>query len=124
MNDTIFNWLRTFPGLQLLQRQQVDAVPGGCGLFFRGVTVSDRKTDLLGAVHCRKQLHYRIARYGDTAESPVFFLLLGAWVEETAPTLGLDQVIALQNAHCAYDADTGLALWEADLYITYTEEGL
>lgn len=121
MNDTIFNWLRGFPGLELLQRQQVDAVNGGCGLFFRGVTVKDQKTDLLGGISCRKQLHYRLNRYGDPTDSPVFFLLLEAWVQETAPILGAEQTLALQNARCVRDTGTGLALWEADLYITYWE---
>lgn len=121
MNDTILNWLRTFPGLELLQRQQVDAVPGGSGLFFRGVTVKEQKTDLLGGISCRKQLHFRLNRYGDPGESPVFFLLLGAWIQETAPTLGTQQSLTLENARCVRDTGTGLALWEADLYITYWE---
>lgn len=124
MIDTIFNWLKTYPGLSLMQRDRVDEALGGSGLFFRGVTVVDRKWDLLGNLKSRKRLSFRIRRYGEPADSAVFFMMLGAWVEETAPTLGLDQTVSLQNAHCVRDSDLGLALWEADLEITYTEEDL
>ena len=124
MNDIIFNWLKTFPGLELLQRQQVDAVPGGSGLFFRGIAVKDRKWDLLGGLRCRKELRFRISRYGGREESALFFLMLAAWAEENAPHLGDDQVLALEEARCVRDSDQGLSLWESELTITYTEEAL
>ena len=122
MIDTIFNWLKNYPGLAYLQRDRIDEAVGGSGLFFRGVTVADRKWDLLGCLRCRKGLSFRIRRYGDPADSAVFFLMLGAWVEETAPILGENQTVSLENAHCVRDSDLGLALWEADLKITYTED--
>lgn len=114
MNDKIYNWLKEFPGLELLQRQQVDAVPGGCGLFFRGSTVKDRRQNLLGQTQVQKTLHFRLNRYGQTQESAVFFLLLGAWVEQ-------DGTATLKNARCVRD-EGGLALWEADLEITRWED--
>lgn len=122
MNDIIYNWLRTFPGLELLQRQQVDAVPGGCGLYFRGVTVEDTARNLLGVTQKLKTLHFRLNRYGDRTESPIFFLMLGAWVEVNTPNLGADQAAALKNSRCVRDTDSGLTLWEADLEVTYWEE--
>jgi hypothetical protein len=121
MNDIIFNWLKGFPGMAMLQRQQVEAVPGGCGLFFRGITVKERTSDLLGGVRCRKQLHFRLNRYGDPLESAVFFLLLANWVAESAPALGAEQTSTLENARCIRDTGGDLALWEADLEITYWE---
>ena len=117
MNDQIYNWLKGFPGLELLQRQQVDAVPGGCGLFFRGVTVKDSRTNLLGQVQSLKTLNFRLCRYGDPQESPIFFLLLASWVE-TNPPKG---TAALKNSRSIRD-NGGLALWEADLEITFWED--
>ena len=105
MNEQIYNWLRSFPGLELLQWQQVDAVPGGCGLFFRGATANHR--NLLGQT--QNTLRYRLCRYGDGEESAVFFLLLGAWAEQ-------DGTATLKNARCTRD-EGGLALWEADLEV-------
>ena len=119
MNEQIYNWLKEFPGLELLQRQQVDAVPEGCGLFFRGVTVTDRSHDLLGNPHGKKTYAFRLYRYGDPVDSPVFFLLLGHWVDDTQ-TLGVSATAALKNARCIRD-NGGLALWEADLDITCWE---
>lgn len=124
MSDTIYNWLKTFPGLELLQREQVEEVPGGCGLHFCGVTVKDRSRDLLGNLRCRKQLRFRLRRFGERVESGVFFLLLGAWVEENTPILGICQTACLKDARCIRDEDLGLSLWEADLEITYTEDSL
>ena len=112
MNEQIYNWLREFPGLQLLQWQQVDAVPGGCGLFFRGATANHR--DLLGQT--QNTLRYRLCRYGEREESAVFFLLLGAWLETNTQNLGSIQTAACKNAHCVRDNGT-LALWEADLEV-------
>ena len=135
MNDIIYNWLKGFPGLELLQRQQVDAVPGGCGLFFRGVTASDSQPNLLGKTQSRKKYHFRLCRYGDRTESAVFFLLLGAWVEDNGQldhtaaltdtaSLGTDNTAALKNQRCVRDTDSGLTLWEADLEITCREAAL
>ena len=121
MNDQIYNWLKGFPGLELLQRQQVDAVPGGCGLFFRGVTVKDSRANLLGQAQNRKTLNFRLYRYGQPEESALFFLLLASWMQGNGPPLGTDQTAACENARCVRD-NGGLALWEADLKITFWEE--
>ncbi len=135
MNDIIFNWLKGYPGLELLQRQQVDAVPGGCGLYFRGVTVEDSRCNLLGATQKRKTLHFRLNRYGDRVESPIFFLMLEQWVQTNAQQLGsdhtaasntqyqgTDHTAALKNSRCVRDTDSGLTLWEADLEVSHWEE--
>ena len=124
MIDIIFTWLKTYPGLGYLQRDQVDEAIGGSGLFFRGMTVVDRKFDLLGASRCRKKLSFRIRYFDEPAACAVFFLMLGAWVEDTAPILGMDQSVCLRDARCVRDENLGLALWEADLEIIYTEEDL
>lgn len=121
MNDIIYNWLKAFPGLELLQRQQVDAVPGGCGLYYRGCKHLSHSRDLEGAFHCQKQLRFRICRYGQALESALFFTMLGAWVETSSPSLGLDAPASLENARCVRD-EGSLALWEADLEITYWED--
>lgn len=118
MNDMIYNWLKGFPGLELLQKEQADEVSGGCGLFFRGVTATDRKHDLLGSPQSRKTWHFRLQRFGERAESAVFFLLLGAWAEENPPASGRAY---LKNARCTRDEDLGLALWQADLEVTGCE---
>ena len=55
-------------------------------------------------------------------ESPVFFILLGAWVEDSAPTFGQDQTVSLEKARCVRDTGQGLSLWEAELEITYWED--
>lgn len=112
MSDIIYNWLKGYPGLELLQRQQVDAVPGGCGLFYRGATDSGR--NLLGQT--KKTFHFRLNRYGQPEESAVFFLLLEAWVEANTQNLGSVQTAACKNARCVHD-EGGLALWEADLEV-------
>lgn len=122
MTDKIYEWLKGFPGLELLQRQQTDPVPGGCGLYLRGITGDNCSYDLLGGIHCRKTLRFRLSRYGDPLESPVFFILLGAWVEDSAPTFGLDQTVFLEKARCVRDTGQGLSLWEAELEITYWED--
>lgn len=116
MSDKIYNWLKEFPGLEMLQRQQVDAVPEGCGLFFRGVTVTDRSHDLLGTPRGKKTYAFRLYRYGDPVDSPVFFLLLGTWAQANEDGFAA----ALKNARCIRD-NGGLALWEADLDITCWE---
>ena len=121
MNDKIYNWLKGFPGLEMLQRQQVDGVPGGCGLFFRGVTLSEKSHDLLGNPRCLKTFAYRLCRYGEPVESALFFLLLGQWAETNQQSLGSTATAALENARCVSD-EGGLALWEADLRITCREE--
>lgn len=119
MNDIIYNWLKGFPGLELLQTEQADEVSGGCGLFFRGVTEKSRKHDLLGSPQSRKTWRYRLQRFGQRAESAVFFLLLGAWAEENPPASGI--TASLKNARCTRDEDLGLALWQADLEVTGCE---
>ena len=124
MIDMIYNWLKTYPGLFYIQRERVDEAISGSGLFFRGMSVVDRKWDLLGNPRCRKKLSFRLRHYDEPAQNPVFFMMLGAWMEETAPTFGLDQTVILKDAHCVRDSDLGLSLWEADLEIIYTEEDL
>ena len=118
MIDNIYNRLKGYPGLELMQRQTVDATPGGSGLFFRGVTEKTRRTDLLGGVECLKTYHFRLARYDDQSDSGVFFLLLGAWIERGAPD---EWQVSLENAHCSRTSP-GLSLWEADLEITLWED--
>ena len=120
MSDIIFNWLRGFPGLELLQRQQVEALPGGSGLYYRGCKVLSSSRDLVGNLRCRKLQRFRICRYGQGLENALFFTMLSAWVETNAPALGFDQTASLENAHCVRD-DGALALWEADLELTYWE---
>ena len=138
MTDLIYSWLRGYPGLELLQRQQVDAVPGGAGLFFRGVTVKERSHDLLGSLRCRKTLSFRLCRYDIPVENLIFFLMLTAWVETNGSALGQeataalkstgsvisDATAALKNTRCVRDNGQGLTLWEGDLEITYTEEAV
>ena len=124
MNDKIFNWLKGFPGLELLQHQQVEAVDGGCGLYFRGVTGKDSQPNLLGQTKKQKTAHFRLNRYGDRVESAVFFLLLGNWVEIQGESLGEDYAATLKNERCIRDTGSGLTLWEADLDITYWEAAL
>ena len=124
MIDIIYKWLKGYSGLTYIQRDRVDERRSGSGLFFRGVTLVSQKPDLLGNLRRRKKLSFRIRRYAEPTDCAVFFLMLGQWVEETAPTLGMDQVVCLSGAHLVRDSDLGLALWEADLDITYTEEEL
>ena len=122
MNDIIFNWLRGYPGMELLQRQQVDAVPGGCGLFFRGVTAQDGQRNLLGQTQKRKTLHFRLNRYGDRVDSPAFFMMLEVWLQTNIHSLGPDYAATLKNSRCVRDNDSGLCLWEAELEIICREE--
>ena len=124
MIDMIYNWLRGYPGLNYIQRDRVDEKNSGSGLFFRGVTLVGHKADLMGNLRCRKRLSFRIRRFTEPADGALFFLMLGQWAEETAPTLGMDQVVSLHSAHMVRDQELGLSLWEADLDITYTEEEL
>ena len=119
MNDITYNWLKGFPGLELLQRQQADETSGGCGLFFRGITEKSRKHDLLGSPQSRKTWHFRLCRYGQRVESAVLFLMLGTWVELNPPASGI--TASIKNARCTRDEDTGLALWEAELEVTGCE---
>ena len=118
MNNNIYNRLKAYPGLELLQKQQVDAVPGGCGLFFRGVTEKTRRYDLLGGIQCLKRYAFRLCRYGDGGDNPVFFLMLAAWIERGAPA---EWSVSLENARCVRE-DQGLSLWEADLLVSCWEE--
>ena len=120
MNELIYYWLKGYPGLELLQRQQVDPVPGGCGLFFRGVTVKDRQQNLLGQGAGWKTLHFRLARYGDRADSPPFLMTLEAWARQNAAA----GTAARKNPRCVRDTDSGLCLWEAELEVTYWEENV
>ena len=58
----------------------------------------------------------------EKSKSAAFFLALGDWVRRQPPFFGLDQTVCLRDAHCVRDDGLGLALWEADLEITFTEE--
>ena len=105
MNDIIFNWLKGYPGMELLQWQQVEAVDGGCGLFFRGSTVREAQKDLLGRAKIRKTLHFRICRYGSSGDNLVFFTMLGPWVELQGASLGADAAAAQNGTAClGFDA--------------------
>lgn len=118
MIDNIHNRLKGYPGLELMQRQTVEATPGGSGLFFRGVTEKSRRVDLLGGVQSQKLYRFRLARYDDQNDSGVFFLMLGAWIERGAPK---EWHVTLENAHCSRTSP-GLSLWEADLEVTCWED--
>lgn len=120
MYEEFYNWLKGYPGLELLQKQQVDTVPGGCGLFYRGLTIGDRSTNMLGDIFCQKTQSFRLVRYGQPEESAVFFLMLGSWVAG-ANAFADDHTVELENARCVRDHG-GLVLWEADLHVRYREE--
>ena len=122
MINTIYKRLKTYPGLELLQTQQVDAVPGGSGLFFRGVTEKARRYDLLGGIQCQNRYLLRLSRYDDGGDSPIFFLLLGAWIQANQQSLGASTTAALENARCVRASEQGIPLWEADLEVTCWEE--
>lgn len=120
MIEEIYNWLRMHPGLVDLRLDRVE--PDGCGLFYRGETVLERHRDLLGGVCERKRVIFRIRRYGERDTSAVFFEDLAWWVTRPPHVLGGDQTVCLRDAHCVKDDDLGLALWEADLEITFLED--
>ena len=120
----IHNWLKNYDGLRDLRVGRVEDNLGGSGMFYRGETLLERHRDLMGKELCRKRMTFRIIRREEPAKAAEFFWQLGQWLRSSAPPLGLDQTVCLRDAHCVRDDGLGLALWEADLEITFTEEEL
>ena len=61
MLETMKAWLQTYPGWEDIQLDYVDATPGNCGLYPKGLTELSSREDVLGnkQVRCRWELLLR-----------------------------------------------------------------
>lgn len=112
MIETITNWLAGF---------QLDALgPGeGWAVFPQGQRVLKRYPDILGGERLRKRLTFLIRRNSlspEAGEMEKFTL----WAEGSAPRLGENQTVRVEDARLAAKNKDGMGRYEAKLIIEFT----
>jgi len=121
MTDTVLAWLRGHPLLSDLQPERLDARPGSAGLFCKGCSVLSRNENILGNTDLRRRLRFLLAVHCTDEPMPRSLLELGQWAERTAPALGENQTVRLENGQLRRADDQGIARYEAELTFEFTE---
>lgn len=111
MQNRIFNWLRSFSGLEKMTEEWIGDLPGCAGLFYQGCQEVSRTADILGNEILRQRLRWKlVTNTAKPVEIP----------SETAPVLGLLQTVRVEKAHLTYLDEMELPRWEAELTIEFT----
>lgn len=120
MQNTVFSWLRSLPGLENLQREALAADPGASGLFCKGLKELSQTQDILGGVKCRQSLVFQLCLHSTSREIPNFFLKPDT---KNAPILGADQTVTVTEGKLSKDGGTGICRYDATITFTFTSEG-
>ena len=120
MQNTVYHWLKSLPGLERLQPESLAADPGAAGLFCRGRKVLSRTQDILGNSRIRQSLTFRLCLHSVSREVPDFFLKLDT---KNAPALGQNQTVTVTEGKLTKDDGTGICRYEAAITFTFTSEG-
>ena len=120
MTATVYNWLKGISGLERLELEKLDAVPGASGLFCRGRKALSRAEDILGGVRIRQSLAFQLCLHSTSREVPDFFLKLDT---KNAPILGENQTVTVTEGKLTKDDGTGICRYEAVITFTFTSEG-
>ena len=121
MTEKVLNWLKGFTPFSGMVTEFVGVSPGCCGLFPQGEQVTDTYTDLLGSRTdtCRVTFHIRyraIPGLGAVAVAEDF----GNWLD--TQSLGAQVSAQWKNAHLVSRDQTGTALYQGELVLTYLRE--
>ena len=120
MQNTVYHWLKTIPGLEALRPEALSAVPGAAGLFCKGCKVLSRDEDILGNVRTRRSLVFHLCLHSASRQVPDFFLKLDT---KHAPVLGENQTVTVTEGRLTGDNGTGICRYEAAITFTFTSEG-
>lgn len=120
MQNTVYHWLKSLPGLEALEQERLSAAPGAAGLFCKGRKELWRREDILGAAKCRQRLTFRLCLHSTGRDVPDFFLKLDT---KNAPPLGADQTVTVTEGRLTRDGGTGICRFEATVTFTFTSEG-
>lgn len=123
MFDFVLQWAAGFPGFAGME-VLADTLPwrAGCvGLFSKGLSVKERREDVLGCVTCRRRLTVTAAvclskTPGVSApENAALMEAFALWAEENAPALGRNQRFTAQHGQLKAADELGLARYETEL---------
>ena len=120
MQNTVYHWLKSLPGLEALELERLSAAPGAAGLFCRGRKVLSRSADILGGIRVRQSLTFTLCIHSTSREVPDFFWKLDT---QHAPILGDDQTVTVTEGKLSKDDGTGICRYEAVITFTFTSEG-
>lgn len=112
MQEKILAWLRTVPGLEGLQEEFLEDLPGSAGLFFRGEQTVSATADILGREFRRLRLRWvLVVNRGKAVQIPT----------EGAPVLGALQTVRLEDGHLGHLDEAQIPRWETELTVEFTE---
>lgn len=96
---------------------------GGAGLYSRGRKELWRRTDIVGKtlVRIRQQFTLKLLTCRGGREMAAFLTDLARQAEQTAPTLGGDQLLRVENARQTHRDSRGQARYELDICFEFTE---
>ena len=120
MQNTVYHWLKGLPGLEALQPETLDAVPGASGLFCKGRQILSRTEDILGNARVRQSLTFQLCLHSTARDVPEFFLALDT---KNAPLLGDDQTVTATGGKLTKDDGSGICRYETIITFTFTSEG-
>lgn len=124
MTDKILNWLRTFAPFAGMITEFLGVSPGCCGLFPQGQTRRQARRDVLGRTCYDCSRNYLIRYRAIPGASAVAVTeAFGAWVSGSGNIPGLEKNtrIGVKNAHLAAREQTGTAIYEMTLALTWEE---
>ncbi len=112
MTHTVTAWLKDF---------SVDSLPWkeGWAVFPQGEKVLFRRQDILGGVRLRKRLKFLIRR-SCLDPKPGDMEAFARWVEETAPILGQEQTVRVEDARLESKGKEDMARYRAMLIFEFT----
>jgi len=121
MIQTVKTWLSAYPGLENLTLEALEPYPGSAGLFCKGAEVVRRSRDILGTRQLRQRLGFRLEWHTTAADMPQRLLDLSAWARETAPTLGRDQTLTLEQGAMTRLDEEGTARYGLHITFEFTQ---
>ena len=126
ISDALKSWLSTYPGLELVGTDRLEADPESYGLY-KQPTIEEVK--YIDGSSLRTEFYYFLARQNaqqeiDRRESYDFLESLEAWVdrqlfEENVPKIDGFEDIGIMNSFYLQDETVEEAVYQIGIYVTY-----
>lgn len=126
ISDALKSWLSTYPGLELVGTDRLEADPESYGLY-KQPTIEERK--YIDGSSLRTEFYYFLARQNaqqeiDRRENYDFLENLETWVDEqlfkeNIPKIDGFEEIGIANSFYLQDETVEEAVYQIGIYVTY-----
>ena len=118
-------WVKSFPGWEgELSTDCTKCVPGSCGLFPVGISLTDRREDVLGNVRCRYKNSFLLRRRALKGEKAAGWIMeFSAWAQVSEPpAMGENTQVTVEKGKLLSTHPDGTATYEIAVHFAYEKE--